>query len=72
MCRLRFFAGNVVQLGVDAQVLFDGQVEVAGQRLRDHAHGAARVVRIFRDVEAGDARRAGGDRHQRGHHADQR
>src|SRR5208283_3716639 len=69
---LPIFGGNAVQLGVNTEVLLDGQVDVAGQRLRNHTHTLARCVRFFRHVEAVDQRPPAGDGQQRSHHADQR
>ena len=51
--------GNIVELGVDVQILFDGEVEVAGQRLRNYAHQAAGRVRFFLHVVTEDAGVAG-------------
>jgi hypothetical protein len=47
-------ARHAVELGVDAQVFFDGQVDVAGQRLRDDADHAAGRVGVLADVVSGD------------------
>ena len=70
--RLPLIRRNVVELGVNAEIFFDGQIEIAGQRLRDHADGAAHRIGIFRDVVSGNAGSAAGDRDERSHHADQR
>ena len=67
-----FGARNAVQLGEDDQVLLDAQLEVAGHRLRDDADRSAHAVGLVRDVEAVDARRAGGRRQQRREHPDER
>ncbi len=50
---LAFGAGNAVELGVDAQVLFDGEVRIAGQRLGNDADHAAHSVGIFGHIVAG-------------------
>ena len=68
----RCSARHAVELGVDRQVLFDGQILVAGQRLRNHADHAPHVVRILAHVVPGHDGLARGDRNQRGHHADER
>ncbi len=65
-------ARHAVELGVDLQIFFDGQVLVAGQGLGNDADHAAHLVGIFGHVVAADDRLAGGDRNQRGHHADER
>ena len=64
--------GHAVELGVDAQVLFDGEVGIAGERLGNHADHAPHRIRFLGHIVAGDDRFAAGDRNQRGHHADQR
>src|SRR6185437_7354958 len=61
-----------IELGVDQQIFFDAQVEVAGHRLRNHSHGIASAVRISADVVTGNDGASGGDGQQRGHHADER
>ena len=68
---LRCSAGHAVKLGVDAEVLFDREIDVAGHGLRNHAHAVACVVRSFATSKP-LMRRARGDGQQRGHHADQR
>src|SRR5581483_6878487 len=69
---LAVFGRNPVQLGVNAEIFLQCQVEIAGHRLGDHANGASCRVRFLAHVVAGNARRAAGDLQQRGHHADQR
>ena len=69
---LAFLRRNVIELGVDIHVLFNGQVEIAGQSLRNYTNHSARRVRFFGDVVSGDTRLAGCDRNQRRHHANQR
>src|SRR5581483_2414608 len=69
---LSFLAGNVVQLGVDVQVLFDGKVEIAGQSLRNNADCPPGCVGISLNVMSRNAGCTGRDRNKRGHHADQR
>ncbi len=64
--------GDAVELGVDAQVLFDGEVGIAGERLGNDADHAANRVGLFGHIVAGDDGAAGGDRNERGHHADER
>ena len=64
--------GHAVQLRVNQQVFFDAQLEVARHRLRNHADGAAHIVRLLADVEAVDERRAGGWWKQRDEHPNQR
>ena len=63
---------NAVKLGVDAEILFDRKVLVAGQRLGNDADHAANCVGVFADVVAGNDRFSAGDRNECGHHADQR
>ena len=50
----RAVAGDAVKLGVDAQVLFDGEVGVAGEGLRNDADHAANGIGILGHVVAGD------------------
>ena len=64
--------GNAVQLRVNAQVLFNSQVLIAGERLRNHPDHAPHRVRLFRDIVPGDDRASRCDRNQRRHHANQR
>ncbi len=64
--------GYAVELGVDAQVLFDRQILVAGHRLRNDADHAAHLIRILGHIVAADDRLARGHGNQRGHHADER
>ena len=69
-----FFAlgsGDAVELGVDAQVFFDGEVWVAGERLGNDADHAADRVWVLGNVVAADDGRAGGNGDEGGHHADQ-
>ncbi len=47
-------AGNAVELGVDAQVLFDGEIGVAGEGLGNDADHAADGIGILGDIVAGD------------------
>jgi hypothetical protein len=63
---------HVVELGIDAEVLFERQVGIAGQRLRNYANPAPHLVRLFRHVVARNVRRARRNRDQRRHHADER
>src|SRR5580704_3269094 len=70
-----FFAalgGHVVKLGVNVEVLVDGEVEVAGKSLGNYADAATGAVGIFGDIVSGNDGAAGGDRQQSGHHADER
>ena len=69
---LSLFGRDVVELGVDIQIFFDGQIEVAGQRLGNYADRPANAVGVFAHVVSANAGRSGGDRDERGHHADQR
>ena len=69
---LALFRRNVVELGVNIHVLFDRQVEIAGQRLRNHANHSSRCVRFFGDIVTTDERLARSDRDERSHHANQR
>ena len=64
--------GDAVELGVDAEVLFDGEVGVAGERLGNDADHAANRIGILGHIVAGDDGLAAGEGNQRGHHADQR
>ena len=50
---------DAVQLGVQAEVLLGGEVDVERRVLEDEADVAAHVVALGDDVEAADARRAG-------------
>ena len=63
--------GDAVELGVDAEVLFDGEVGVAGQGLGNDADHAAHRVGLFGHIVSGDDGLAGGERDERGHHADE-
>ena len=54
------------------QVLFDGQILIAGQRLRNDADHAAHCVGVLAHIVAADNCPPARDRDQRGHHADQR
>ena len=65
-------ARHAVELGVDAQVLLDRQVLVAGERLRNHADHPPHIVRILCHVVAGYDSFSRSDRNERGHHADER
>ena len=69
---LPLFARDAVQLGVDDQVFFDAQFEIAGHRLRDDADRMAHAVGLLDHVEAVNHGRAGCRRQQRRQHADQR
>ena len=64
--------GHVVKLSVDAQIFFDSQINVAGQRLRNHANGPPRIVGIAAYVKAGNLCATRGDRNESCHHANQR
>ena len=64
-------AGHAVELGVDAEVLLDGEVGVAGERLGNDADHAAHLVGIFGNVVASYDRFPAGQRNERGHHADE-
>ena len=66
------FRRNVIKLGVDIEILFNRQIEIAGQRLRDHANSSSRFVGFFAYVVSGDVRRPRSDRDECRHHADQR
>src|SRR6478609_9331827 len=71
----RLFAitgGNAIELGVDAQVLPDGEITVTGHGLGNHAHGAARCVGGFAHVSSFNDGGAGSDLQQGCHHPDQR
>ena len=63
---------NAVELGVDAEILVEREIGIAGHRLRNHAQAAANVVGLRLHVETRDVSCASGDRDERGHHADQR
>src|SRR6185437_7477075 len=65
-------ARNAVKLGVDEQVFFDGEVRVAGERLRNHTDLAAHRIGIFAHVAAAHGGFAGRDWDERSHHADER
>src|SRR5260370_12764301 len=69
---LALFRGNIIELGVYAHVLFDGEINVAGEGLRDHSDRAPCVVWIGLDVVPGDSRFSGGDRNERSHHTNER
>ena len=47
MVALPLVGGNVVELGVNAEIFFDGQIEIAGERLGNHADGAAHRIGIL-------------------------
>ena len=53
--RLPLLRGNIVELGVDAQIFLDGEIEVTGQRLGNHADSTSRRIRILADIVAGNA-----------------
>src|SRR5580692_8286827 len=63
---------NAVELGVDAEVLFNSKVGIAGKGLGNYADLAANGVGIFGHVEAADNGAATRNGHERGHHADER
>ena len=71
-CGLTLFGRDVVQLGVNVQVFLNGQVEVAGQGLRDHADRPANVIRVAAHIMSANSGRSRSDGNERGHHADQR
>ena len=50
----RWARGHAVELGVDAQVLFDGEIGIAGERLGNDADHAAHGVGLFGHVVAGN------------------
>ena len=67
---LRF--GNLVELGIDGEIFFDRQIDIAGKRLGNNADHSPDRIGFARNVMSGDDRLAAGDRNQRGHHADER
>src|ERR1700722_14903007 len=69
---LALICGHVVELRIDTHVLFDREIEIAGQRLRNHSNHAPRSVRVLGHILARNPRIASGNRNQRGHHANQR
>ena len=68
---LSFLMGNAIKLGIDAEIFLDCEVLVAGQGLGNDADHAADRVRLLGHIVAGDEGAAGGERNQRGHHADE-
>src|SRR5438309_1535595 len=70
--RLPIGLRHVVQLRVDAQVLFNREIEVAGHRLRYDSDGYAGAVRVFGHVVSVDECAACRDWNERGHHANER
>src|SRR5438309_1193291 len=69
---LALFLRHIVELGVDVQVLFHSQIQIASQRLRDHTDHAPRLIRFFGDIVPRDASLPGGDWNECRHHANQR
>ena len=63
---------EIVEAAVDVDVLPSGEVEVGGQRLRNHADRFAHAHRVARDVEAGDETLARGRHDQRRQHPAER
>ena len=59
---------EIVEAAVDVDVLPSGEVEVGGQRLRNHADRFAHAHRVARDVEAGDESMPRGGHDQRRQH----
>jgi hypothetical protein len=53
-------------------IFFDRQIDVAGQRLRNHANRSPYCVRLAGDIMAGHHGSAAGHGRQCRHHADQR
>ena len=67
---LRF--GNLVELGIDGEILFHGQVDIAGERLGNDTNHSSDGIGFARDIMACDDGLPAGDRNQRRHHADER
>jgi hypothetical protein len=63
---------DVVELGVESQVLLGGEVAVERGVLEDQADVPAHVVALGDDVEAADARGAGRGQRQGAEHVDRR
>ena len=63
---------EIVEAAVDVDILPSGEVEVGGQRLRNHADRFAHAHRIARDVEAGDESLSRGRHDQRRQHPAER
>ena len=64
--------GEIVEPAIDVDVLPPGEVEVGGQRLRNHADRLAHASGLTRDVEAGDESLARGRHDQRRQHPAER
>ena len=63
---------EIVEAPVNVDILPSGEVEVGGQRLRNHADRFAHAPRIARDVEAGDEALSRGRHDQRREHPAER
>src|SRR5208282_3352925 len=63
---------DVIQFGVNTQILFHRQIQIAGQGLRNHANRPPHRFRISRHIVPRHPRRPRRDRDQRRHHPDQR
>ena len=68
---LALFARHAVKLGVDRQVFLQGQILVAGERLRNDADRLPHVIRVLAHVVPSHNGFARGDGDERGHHADE-
>ena len=63
---------NLIEFGIDGEILFHGQVDIAGQRLGNDTDGSPDRIGFARDVMTSDDGLPAGDRDQRRHHADER
>ena len=68
---LALLFGNLIELGIDGEIFFDGEIDVAGKRLGNDADGSPDRIGFAGDVMAGDDCLPAGDGQQRGHHADE-
>ena len=66
-----FSFGDRIELGIDAEVLLDGKVGIAGEGLRNNTDHAANRIGVFGNIVSGNDRVAGSEWDKRGHHADE-
>ena len=71
-CSLPLGGGDAVHVGVEVQVLLDGQVLVQAEPLRHVADAGLDLLRVGGDVDAQHLQLAGVGRHQPGGQADER
>ena len=69
--RFPLLRGNVVELRIDVQVLFNGEIKIAGEGLGNDAKQTAGRIRLFLYIVTRDACFPGSDRNERRHHTNQ-